>query len=57
MTPQEGLALVAATIVAVVVVVGGRNGTLSPRAGVLLLTLAALAAFAALLHLLARVTR
>lgn len=47
--------LVAATILAAVAVSWG-DGTLSPRAGVLLLTVAALAVFAALLHMLARVT-
>ena len=56
MTPAEGLVLVAATILAAVAVSWGRDGTLSPRAGVLLLTVAALAVFAALLHMLARVT-
>jgi hypothetical protein len=39
---------------AVVVVVEGRKGTLTPRMGVLLLTLAMLAVGAALLHVVAR---
>ena len=55
MTEAEGLVLVAATILAAMVVLEGRNGNLSPRVGVLLLTAAALAVLAAVVHLLARV--
>ncbi len=54
MTLAEALVLVAATILAVVVFMEGRKGTLTSRAGVLLLTLAMLAVVAALLHMLAR---
>ncbi len=39
MTPQEGLVLVAAVVLAVVVFVEGRKCALSPGAGVLLLAL------------------
>jgi len=45
--------LVVATTLAAAIV-EGRKGTLSPRAGVLLLTAAALAVLAAVAHLLAR---
>ncbi len=54
MTLAEALVLVAATLLAVVVFMEGRKGTLTSRAGVLLLTLAMLAVVAALLHMLAR---
>jgi hypothetical protein len=54
LTPQEGLALVAATVLGAMVVAAGRNGALSPWASALLLSLAALAALAVLLHMLAR---
>ena len=49
--------LVAATLLAAVVFVRGSAGTLGSRAGVLLLALAMLAALAAILHVLARLTR
>ena len=52
-TLAEALVLVAATLLAVVVFMEGRNGTLTSRAGVLLLTLAMLAAVAALVHVAA----
>ena len=54
MNPAEGLVLVAAVMLAVVVFVKGRYGTLSTGAGVLLLALALLAALASLLHMEAR---
>ena len=54
MTLAEALVLVAATLLAVAVFMEGRKGTLTSRAGVLLLTLAMLAVVAALLHMLAR---
>ncbi len=43
-----------AVVLAVAVFVVGTRGTLTPRVGVLLLTLAMLAAVVALLHMLAR---
>ena len=54
MNLAEALVLVLATILAVAVFMEGRRGTLTSRAGVLLLTLAMVAAVAALLHMLAR---
>ena len=57
MTPEEGLVMVAATILAAVVVLESAKDTLTPAVGVLLLTLAVLAALAELLHMLARLTR
>ena len=57
MTAAEGLVLVAATILAAVVFREGAKGTLTSRMGMLLLILAMLAAFAALLSMLARWTR
>ena len=54
MTPQEGLVLVAAALLAAVVFVQGRSGALGPGAGLVLLTLVALATAAALLHMAAR---
>ncbi len=50
MTLAEALVLVASAGLAVAVFVEGDTGTLTPRVGVLLLVLALLAAFAALLH-------
>ena len=57
MTPpeSEALVLVVATTLATAAIVEGRKGTISTRLGVLLLTAAALAVLAAVLHLLARV--
>jgi hypothetical protein len=57
MTWAEALVLVVAAILAVLVFMKARMGTLTSRAGVFLLTLAMLAALAALLHMLARLTR
>ena len=54
MTSAEALVLVVAAILAVLVFMGARTGTLTSRAGVLLLTLAMLAAIAALVHMVAR---
>ncbi len=54
MTPAENLVLAVAAVLAVVVFVEGRNGTIAVPVGVLLLTLAMLAVAAALLHILAR---
>jgi hypothetical protein len=54
MTAAEALVLVAAALLVLAVFVQGGRGTLTPRAGVLLLTLAMLAVVAALLHMLAR---
>ena len=54
MTSAEDLVLAVAMLLAVVVFVEGRNGTLTVPVGVLLLILAMLAAVAALLHMLAR---
>ena len=51
MAPAEKLVLVAATLLAVVVLVERAEGTLTSRVGVLLLTLAILAASAAVLHM------
>jgi hypothetical protein len=56
MTPAEVAVLTLATMLFVVVFVEETRGTLTPRMGVLLLTLATLAALAALLHLVTRVT-
>jgi hypothetical protein len=53
MTAKEGLVLTAAVMLAAVVIVEGRNGNLSSRAGVLLLTMALLATVAALLYMAA----
>ena len=57
MTSQEGLVLVAAILLAAVVFLQGRNGTLGPGAGLILLTLVALATAAALLHMLFRLSK
>ena len=54
MTPQEGLVLVVAALLAATVFVEGTKGTLSSRVGVLLLTLAMLAGCAALLRMVNR---
>ena len=54
MTPAEVPVLTLATMLFVVVSVEGTRGTLTPRMGVPLLTLAMLAAVAALLHVVAR---
>ncbi len=51
MTLAEALVLVAAALLVLAVFVVGRDGTLTPRVGVLLLTLAMLAVVAALLHM------
>jgi hypothetical protein len=56
MTPAEVAVLTLATMLLAVVIVEEAKGTLTPLTGVLLLTLAVLAVFAVLLHLLARVT-
>ncbi len=56
-TWAEARVLVVAAILAVLVFMKARMGTLTSRAGVFLLTLAMLAALAALLHMLARLTR
>jgi hypothetical protein len=56
MTPAEVAVLTLATMLFVVVFVEATRGTLTARMGVLLLTLATLAALAVLLHVLARVT-
>ncbi len=53
MTQAEVLVMATAAILAVVVFAEGRDGTLTPRVGVLLLTLAMLAAVAALVHMFA----
>ena len=55
MTPAEVAVLTLATMLFVVVFVEATRGTLTPRMGVLLLTLAVLAVVAVLLRLLARV--
>ena len=55
MTLEEGLVMVAATILAAVVVLESAKDTLSPVMDVLLLALAMLAALAAVLHVLVRV--
>ncbi len=52
MTSAEALVLVAAALLVLAVFVQGGRGTLTPRAGVLLLTVAMLAVVAALLHML-----
>ncbi len=54
MTPAENLVLAVAAVLAVVVFVEGRNGAIAVPVGVLLLTLAMLAAVAALLHMAVR---
>jgi len=56
-TTQERLVLVAAALLAAVVFVQGRSGILGPGVGLVLPTLAMLATTAALLHVLARLTR
>ena len=56
MTPAEVAVLTLATMLLAVVIVEEGKGTLTPLMGVLLLTLAMLAVFAVLLHLLAQVT-
>ncbi len=55
-TPPESetLVLVVATTLAAAVIVEGKKGSLPSRVGVLLLTVAMLAAVAALLHMAAR---
>ena len=57
MTSQEGLVLAAAVLLAAAVFVQGKNGTLGPGAGLVLLTLVMLATAAALLHMLVRLTK
>ena len=54
MTPAEGLVLVVAAILAGAVFVELAKGTLTPRAGALLLALATLAAVAAFLRMSGR---
>ncbi len=54
MIPAENLVLAVAAVLAVVVFVEGRNGAIAVPVGVLLLTLAMLAAVAALLHMAVR---
>ncbi len=54
MTPAENLVLAVAAILAVVVFVEGRIGAIAVPVGVFLLTLAMLAAVAALLHMAVR---
>ncbi len=54
MTAAEALVLVAAALLVLAVFVQGGRGILAPRVGVLLLTLAMMAAVAALVHVLAR---
>ena len=49
--------LAAATLLTAAVFVQGRNGTLVPGVSLVLLTLVMLATAAALLHMLARLTR
>jgi hypothetical protein len=54
MTSAEAMVLATATILSVAVLAEGRDGsTLNPRVGKFLLGLAVLAAFAALLHMVA----
>jgi hypothetical protein len=53
MTLAEGLVLAAAAILVAVVFVEAPKGTITPRVGVLLLTLAMLASIAALLYMVA----
>ena len=57
MSPQEGLVLVAAALLAVMVFVQGRKGALGPGPGLVLLALVAIATAAALAHMLARLAR
>ena len=52
MTSAEALVLAAAAGLVVAVFVEGNTGTLAPRSGVLLLTLAMVAVVAALVHML-----
>ena len=54
MTPAEVAVLTLATMLFAVVFVEGTRGTLAPRMGVFLLTLAMLAAVAAFLRMAAR---
>jgi hypothetical protein len=54
MTPQEALVLVVAAVLLVVVFVEGAKGALTRRVGVLLMSLAMLAAVAAFAHMGAR---
>jgi hypothetical protein len=54
MTPAEDLVLAMAALLGVMVFVEGAKGTLTSRAGVLLLALAMLAVVAALVHMLSR---
>jgi hypothetical protein len=54
MTAAEALVLVAAALLVLAVFVQGGRGILAPRVGVLLLTLAMMAAVAALVLVLAR---
>jgi hypothetical protein len=51
MTPAEGLVLVVAAVLFVVVFKEGAKGALTPLTGAFLSALAALAALAALLHM------
>ena len=53
MTSSEALVLVAAALLVLAVFVVGRDGTLTPRSGVLLLSHEMLAVVAALLHMVA----
>jgi hypothetical protein len=53
MTSAEALVLVAALLLVLAVFVEGGRGTITTRAGVLLLTVAMLAVVAALLHMVA----
>jgi hypothetical protein len=51
MISSEAVVLAVAVLLAVVVFMRGRKGTLTPRMGVLLLALAMLAALAAFVHM------
>ena len=53
MSPAEAMVLATATVLSVAVYAEGRDGALTPRAGKFLWALAILAAFAALLHMIA----
>ena len=54
LTPAEGLVLVVAAVLFVVVFREGAKGALTPLVGVFLLSLAMLAAIAAFLHMVAQ---
>jgi hypothetical protein len=56
MTPQEGLVLVAAALLAATALMAENKGTLSPLAGTLLIALATLAALVAFLRPLVRLS-